>query len=217
MDVRTTGLLTSEHSDDELYQRTRDSFGDALRRAMTVAGETEDGKPTKVTQSDLSERSGISRSSIAKYLATGTDEGDAANPDLKTLCRLAHALNVPPAYLLMRPEDWRRLAQAAAAISIALRDDEVQAISTAASQSRHSPVDRSLAGLQLAKRLGVAPSECRVAKELTSSEAALATDQLNDRSRLGVFTTCALPPLGQMAPEYYAPLLSLCATIGATN
>jgi hypothetical protein len=73
----------------------------------------------------------VARSTIAKYVATRADDSVLTKPDLKTLCRSAHALNVPPAPLLMRPKDWRRLAQAATFLNQAVLDPQVQAISSA--------------------------------------------------------------------------------------
>ena len=40
----------------------------------------------------------------------------AANPDLDTLDRIAGALGVPPAFLLMRPQDWLVFGQAVSAL-----------------------------------------------------------------------------------------------------
>jgi transcriptional regulator with XRE-family HTH domain len=215
---------TEEESGDvRLYKQTRQSLGDALLRAMAVAAEADDGSPYKVTQDALSQRSGVARSTIAKYVATRADDSVLTNPDLKTLCRLAHALNVPPALLLMRPEDWRRLAQAATFLSQAVLDPQVQAISSALAQTeRGSTAARSVAGLKLAKRLGIYKDNARAEQtgaplDADAKALAEAVETMQDRSKLGVMATCALPPLGQMHEQYFAPLLSLCATLGAVT
>ncbi|WP_081585505.1 helix-turn-helix domain-containing protein [Herbaspirillum rubrisubalbicans] len=207
---------------DFLYKQTRKSFGDALLRAMAVADESDIGEPKKITQDDLADQAGVGRSTIAKYLATRTDDGVETNPDLKTLCRLAYALNVPPALLLMRPQDWQCLASASAFLSQAIADLEIQAISKDVERDlRNDVVSRSTAGLKLARRLGFSSRRDSTPQENVSLNPIASLDEeveeMKDRMRLSILTTCALPPLGQMPKEYYAPLLSLCANLGATN
>jgi transcriptional regulator with XRE-family HTH domain len=221
---RRTNVSNEEESGDaRLYKQTRQSLGDALLRAMAVAAEADDGSPYKVTQDALSQRSGVARSTIAKYVATRKDDSLLTNPDSKTLCRLAHALNVPPALLLMRPEDWRRLAQAATFLNQAVLDPQVQAISSAVAETeRGGTAARSMAGLKLAKRLGIykdSPRAEQTGTPLNADAEALAeaVESMQNRSKLGVMATCALPPLGQMDRQYFAPLLSLCATLGAVT
>lgn len=207
---------------DFLYKQTRKSFADALLRAMAVADESDVGDPKKITQDDLAEQAGVGRSTIAKYLATRNDDGVETNPDLKTLCRLAYALNVPPALLLMRPQDWQCLASASAFLSQAIVDSEIQAISSDVEKNlRNDVVSRSSAGLKLANRLGFSSRNHPSQKGNSHQDPIASIDEevgeMKDRMRLSILTTCALPPLGQMQKEYYAPLLSLCANLGATN
>ncbi|WP_158544963.1 helix-turn-helix domain-containing protein [Dyella monticola] len=202
-----------ERLEEGLYRQISDSFAESLRRAMAVAGESDDGHPKRVTQHELSARARVARSSLAKYLAGG----ESANPDLKSLCRLADSLNVPPAFLLMRPDDWKRLAEAAFLLTNALRDSEIEALATGAASHKCSPIDRAKTALKVAKRIGLSSDPTKTASPKSVNSVEHEIDKLNDRRRLGVITTCALPPLGRMTASYNAVLLCLCASFGATT
>ena len=200
---------------DALFAKTRQLMGEALRRAMHVAGTTEEGRARRMSQHDLADRAGVARSSIANYL-TG---GDASNPDLRSLCRIADALNVPPAFLLMRQEDWTRVVAAAFALGTALKDADIQAMAGALAANTNSPEDRAAVALQVARRLGVTPmGTTRIVEPGESNAVAQAQiASIQERQRLGVMTTCALPPNGSKDLGYNAAILCLCATIGATS
>lgn len=101
-----------EGFDSRLFEAVSREFVEALRRSLNVAGLDEAGEPKDMSQTALATRSGISRSTLAKYLGTGQDEA-AANPTLEVICRLADTLGVPPAFLLMRPKDWASIARGA--------------------------------------------------------------------------------------------------------
>lgn len=58
----------------------------------------------------LHQRTGIARSTL-RALVDGRHVA-GPNPDLHTLVRLADALGIPVAFLLMRPDDWRTLVRA---------------------------------------------------------------------------------------------------------
>src|SRR5690606_8803632 len=77
------------------------AFRDALVRTMRVAGEDEAGEPAGISRTELEERTGVSRKAIGGYCS---GQGDGAK--LETIERLAKGLGVPPAFLLMRREDW---------------------------------------------------------------------------------------------------------------
>lgn len=204
-----------EISPDALFAKTRQSMGEALRRAMHVAGTTEDGRARRLSQHDLADRAGIARSSIANYL-TG---GDMSNPDLRSLCRLADALNVPPAFLLMRPDDWTRVVVAAYTMGTALRDADIQTMASDIVASTNSPEDRAAVAMLVARRLGVTQMGATRIMEPGESNATAQAQiaSIQERQRLGVMTTCALPPNGSRDPGYHAAILCLCASIGATS
>jgi DNA-binding phage protein len=58
----------------------------------------------------LQKRSGIARSTLRTLKDSRSQTGP--NPDLHTLSRLADALGLPLAFLMMRPEDWETLCKA---------------------------------------------------------------------------------------------------------
>jgi transcriptional regulator with XRE-family HTH domain len=126
--------LVAEES--RLFEAVSRSFADAVRRAMRVAGEGEEGGLGSLTQTDLAAQADMGRSTLAKYLGTGPED-PVPNPTLDVVCRLADALGVPPAFLLMRPKDWASLAtgtltflQALPARQFGERISELQAMKT---------------------------------------------------------------------------------------
>ena len=189
------------------------AFGENLFRAMAVAGLDENGETCKLTQEELAERSGVARSTIGKYSALGNGEV-AANPDLATICRLAGALGVPPALLLMRPDDWSRLGQAAIYLASAINDDKFLELSkTATEPNRGGTRDNAQIGLSIAKSFGLCEEDSLPG--LASGRYADEIRSRNRSARAGIAATCALPPFGQIKRSLMAPLLSLCAIIGA--
>lgn len=214
--------MTQKEPNDylKLYDELRNTLGAALVRAMAVANEDEDGLPTKLSQTALSEQTKVARSTISKYLSGG----DAiCNPDLRTICRLAHALNVPPALLLMRPDDWKRLASIPTFLTMAIKNTEVQALSSSDdSQSSSTSRRRALDALKIARRIGAfvdqpAARLPRSEGSTNASDLADEQDAMTKRIRKGVLTTCALPPLGLLEPAAAAPLISICAVLGAST
>ncbi|MBK6851951.1 MAG: helix-turn-helix transcriptional regulator [Burkholderiales bacterium] len=99
-----------------LYDKAQRSLRTNLDRILSVSHEGEDAV-SKLTQVDLAKDTGIARSTVTKVLST--TEPSKSNPDLRTLCRLAAVLKVPPAFLLMSPDDWTRLASAISGLQFA--------------------------------------------------------------------------------------------------
>lgn len=87
----------------------------SLTAALRVAGSGRAGKPKKMRQVDVMRRTGMSRTTLKPLL--NTTELSQRNPDLTTLHKLAQAIGVPLAFLLMAPEDWRVLIKAIGAIN----------------------------------------------------------------------------------------------------
>ena len=91
-------------------------FSENLCSVLAVAGKQRDnGAPGPITATSLQRKTGVARSTL-RALKSQCGE-TAANPDLDTLDRIAHALGVPPAFLLMRPQDWVTLANAIGSIN----------------------------------------------------------------------------------------------------
>lgn len=80
----------------------------ALRRLTTYGGDSRNGEPGRKTQVSLSEHANVKRSTLSTYM-TPVDSDQGRNPGLDKLCRLAEALGLPPALLLMTSDDWSRL------------------------------------------------------------------------------------------------------------
>lgn len=86
-------------------------FSDNLSAVLAIGGkQREDGRPGPITASCIQRETGIARSTL-RALKSPREQLDP-NPDLHTLSRIADALGVPPAFLLMRPQDWLALGQA---------------------------------------------------------------------------------------------------------
>lgn len=108
-----------------VFMRAQQALRGNLDRVLSVSGDDR-GAPRSLSRSHLSRVTGIARSTVTKLLcgpkSKPTESAESAtamgvsqaNPDLDTLCRLASALAVPPAFLLMSSTDWKRLIQAVA-------------------------------------------------------------------------------------------------------
>lgn len=197
---------------------TRASFREALNRALRVSDEAEDGLPKRMTQVELVKRTGMARSTLAKYLSDAPDDDDPINPDLKMLCRLADALNVPPAFLLMRPEDWKRLAHAAANLGRVSNSGVTSAEAAERTNRYANAAEQSVAGYRAAREMGIAPSNLNI-EVMHEGDADLVRDveARHARTRRSIRTTCALPPLNLLSGEYHLSLLYLCANVGANT
>lgn len=90
-------------------------FSDNLCAVLAVAGkQRENGAAGPMTATRIQRETGVARSTLR---ALKSQRGKAAaNPDLETLGRIADVLGVPPAFLLMRPQDWVELAHAIGSI-----------------------------------------------------------------------------------------------------
>ncbi|HEY9267959.1 MAG TPA: helix-turn-helix transcriptional regulator [Methylotenera sp.] len=178
---------------------------------MLVASENEVGEPKRLTQAQLAARSGVARSTIAKYSAPG--DSNAINPDLSTICRLADSLNVAPAFLLLRPEDWSHLAQSATYFASAMNDPKFVKVVQDLSQSRRvSAGETSEAGLLLAELFGLYSEQ---PNRSGSSQLELEIQAKRAKTKMGVLAMSALPPMGKLPHDSLIPLLAICAILGA--
>ncbi|MFV3290647.1 XRE family transcriptional regulator [Pseudomonas sp. NY11955] len=90
-------------------------FSRNLSSVLAVAGALRDTQhnadgPGPLSAVHIQQQTGIARSTLRALKSPA--QGSDANPDLSTIERLAEALGVPPAFLLMRPQDWALLASA---------------------------------------------------------------------------------------------------------
>jgi len=88
-----------------------DQLADNVKAALRVAGPADEaGNARPLRSVALQKRSGIARSTLRAL--TNSRRDTRPNPDLHTLSRLADALDMPLAFLLMRPQDWQTLCKA---------------------------------------------------------------------------------------------------------
>lgn len=180
-------------------------FVEALRRAMRVGGTDGDGSLAMMSQLQLSEESGVGRSTIAKYLSAGQDS--PANPTLEVLCRLAGTLGVPVAFLLMSADDWVRICHAIDYLHRVETDARFVKFSKQMTnpEIRSSNVDIAEAGLSLAHMLGLLPTEEGGAQNENVS-----------RRKSAIAATCSVPPMANMSTRFRPFILTLCSIIGAS-
>lgn len=206
-------MQKAEEARRKLFEETSLSFGENLLRAMLVSEIDNDGVPRKLTQHKLAKKSGVGRSTIAKYNTLKINGVSGGNPDLETICSLADALHVPPALLLMKPSDWSHLIQAALYLSVALNDGVVREIAVEIENSKAKDA-KTMAqfGLKLAIRLGIYKEFSGLPEHALEMKLIQAG---NMKIKKGILATTTLPPLAKITKGHVAPLMSLCAILGA--
>lgn len=211
------GISVEAHK--PLLDETRRALAQAIFHAMQVAGEPENHYPAKLGQEALAERAGISRSTVAKYLSAKDSDESLVNPDLETVCKLAAALNIPPALLLMTPSDWSKLAQAVTDAAASVQDATVRKIIAELERDRPGAARRGAAALRLAEQLGVHQRRRQSINDTQDipEHWLEAQAQARRRSQLGILSATALPPVGDLKTDQRTILLSLCAILGAST
>lgn len=102
----------SERNHAGLYEEVQESFVANLIRARRVAGGIDSGSGDlqQMQKSKLAYDSDLSSGTVTKL--TSSADTQEVKPDLETICKIGHALNVSPAFLLMTSRDWSLLLQA---------------------------------------------------------------------------------------------------------
>lgn len=183
------------------------AFCGALQRTLRVAGRSDEGEREALSKTEASKRLKIDRNTMSVYL---TEEG-ASRATLKTITDIARMLGVPPAFLLMRRQDWVMLVSSFAHLAEIVSQNNGEAIFGPAgvNPSRTlSPVVSADIGLQLAGLMGVGPTG---AMGRGARETALLRQSIEDR----IATNCAVPPYTKLTDEQAAFILALCALIGS--
>lgn len=93
-----------------LYKEAQETLVNNTNRILRVVGDTDKDEIVNLQKGVLSEISGLSKGTITKL--TDTSLPEEIKPDLETLCKLGHALNISPAFLLMSSKDWAHLFNA---------------------------------------------------------------------------------------------------------
>jgi transcriptional regulator with XRE-family HTH domain len=209
---------------DELIERTLTAFGTNMGAARAVAGTGRDEVITRMSEMGLERKSTIRRSTLRKYDGYKPSNPKTPNPDLKTICKLAHALNVPPAFLLMTHDDWRRLINAIIDMQNNVQNRKESDFVKASLKS-----NKVTAGLQLTKRLNIYP-DSREGSADVDYQTWEATEQdinrRNDLKRQSILAMTAIAQNFETAvvgtnstkprEEFLAILTTLAAIFGAS-
>jgi len=185
----------------QIYKRTQGGLSANLLRAMQVSGVTESGEPKKLSQDSLAKSSLIARSTISKYLT----QPECVNPDLETICRLAAALNISPALLLMSEEDWLRLAHALSTVGQAMADESVrEMITSLGSEANNKPLTRASTVMKMARYFGYG-NLIEDGRE----------NKISRKFQQGILATSAMPMHPDFISGFYSYILPLCIVMGA--
>jgi hypothetical protein len=94
----------------DFYADIKESLATNSLRALSVAGGISDsGKVVHMKKWELSVLGDISSGTVTSLTSISPEE---PVPSLESICKLAYALNISPAFLLMTPRDWGILLQA---------------------------------------------------------------------------------------------------------
>lgn len=211
---------------DRLFQQTQDVLRSNLLRVLPVS-ETKDGKPTKLSSSRLSQQTRIARSTIVKLLTprkVHSDEKESefagqSNPDLRTLCRLAQVLNLPPAFLLMGEDDWRRLLSAIGGLPSVMNAVALDSLQASLEQAK-SPVGRVELALQILKECGCLPRPPLLEKHKVAESSELwlhGWEESQSQQHQAIRAATALPSYGSLPPAEVGLLFVLSALLGAAT
>ena len=198
-----------------LFRAAQGALHNALVYALQVAGE-KDGQASSMSQTELATRSGISRHSIGNYLSK---VAPSKSPDLETLCRIAAALNIPPALLILTRDDWKQLANAALYLGNVFGDPVIQQAVEKLNESNNPRAhDRAEGGLQVAERAGLYnPENLGLDSPEVRSELRDEAEAKQRAQRQAIRVSSAIAPLQNVPPEYHGPLLWLTSYLGATS
>lgn len=190
-----------------LTARTGQALADNLKTLLEVAGgDASETGPLPVAR--LHADTGIAKSTLFK-LYRDQSARNLANPDLETLCRLADALEVPPALLLMSRDDWRALTGALAGLNIAASSPLLNELT-----QKTLPAEMAGVGLKLARSLTLYP-EAVPKLDDSDSPAYRALERetagRNERRRRAILSATAL--LQEQARN--VETLKICTAIGA--
>lgn len=175
-----------------------------LTNVLNVAGTVgEDGKPKRIRSTDLQRATGIARSTLRPLLK---DAGREANPDLKTLCKIADQVGVPVGFLLIAPQQWATLMQAIFDMPTML------AAADALEKTRriHEPLDAE----KVLNYAGVHPIRPPRGEAQSGNSARLAELKLkNAQTTRGAAVIAALLQSGAETPDTRKQLTALAASL----
>lgn len=210
-------MKTVEPAEAAELKGMRRTLAQNLTAALMVAGgdQKEIGSPIKkMTLTDLNNKTGIAKSTLSKLVHGETVSGNA-NPDLETICRLAAALNLPPAFLLMSTDDWQRLLGTINGLAFVLSESCLDQQAFTATGN-----DKVSIGIQLVKKAGLYSENARFmlsTEDAGARQAEIARDldTANEMRRLAILTTTAITQSSARSLNDLAMLTAIGAIFGA--
>lgn len=205
------GEIMQESNDDARHKDVALALADALRRAMRVAGRDDEGNLRNLKQGELAERAGVSRSKLGKVISPKDD--DIGKVDLRTICALADALGVPPAFLLLRKGDWQSIGNAVRLFETHSGKDSIVAWRERFANPRNTgTASTALAAKDLAilqELLSEVPSDL-------PAQAKAMMHERHEEMEASIVNTAALAPLDALYDTYFSELITLCVFAGVT-
>lgn len=136
-----------------------------------------------------------------------------ANPNLDIICRLADALGVPPAVLLMRSQDWASLGSGMLTFLQARGDP---AFTKTAAELQRLETTTSISVAEAALRIG------RILKTVESDSDQKVSQEVRDfrrATKASIATTAAAIPfrMDGVATSHLPALLTICSILGTTT
>lgn len=198
------------------YRNTANCFVKNILRVMRVAGGGGES-PEAMTQQELSKRAGVARSTLANHKDLWNKEEKAPNPTLGKICAIADALNVPPAFLLMRSEDWRVLAQAVEFYTN-MRGEKFKGgvFEQVVSGGNVAPVKQAEIALKFAKMIAVVDCPGPDVLELFSEKERDGVLEKVRRQRASIFASSVLPSVANMNQGERAAAFVVSVVFGAS-
>jgi transcriptional regulator with XRE-family HTH domain len=198
------------------HKKTASSFVLNTQKAMKVAGRKDDSHPIRMTQAELAKGAGVSRSTLALHKELEADAGRSPNPTLEKICQIAETLNVPPAFLLMRTEDWVRLAQAIDYYANLKASRRMHPFfSKVAGTTNATPTEQAVLGYTLAKMLDIEGSPSDELLESLPYEDRQSLMSESKQRQLNIYATSSLPPINHMQPDEKLASLVVSVIFGA--
>ena len=184
------------------YLMTYKQLSESLGRVMSYAEVGDNGEVKEVSRQRLADIAGISKRTLAKFFTSENVKDGPPNPTLDVICRLAHALNISPALLLMTADDWNRLANASTAYAQALvQSPEFREMAANVTSNEYDGKPKNVIkdSLHFAEKVFTRREVDPKRVDVVSTSQALPFSRLEPSSRAFLLVTCAVFALGTPA------------------
>lgn len=204
LQLSTGGRVKMEPAEAQLAQ-TAQAIARNLDALLAVCGDRTGMTAKKMSDAELNRITGLHRDRI-KALREAHDEKGPTNCDLQTICRIAAAFAIPPALLLMTPNDWTDLLAAIEGLHGGALDPRFDA------QLREPGAVKAEVGLRIAFALGYRPE--RVPDQGSGVDLLDEQQKVQHRNQAKARAILGCTAMTQSAVRYPRDLLTLSA-IGA--